>query len=598
MPFTVNDLIGERSAPETSSLDETVQHALTKMIEHDYSQIPVVDKDGFPLGMLTSDSIVRALNNFEVVQSELRVRDAMVPLGRTFGAHEDLFSLLPALQDAYAVLVVDRDEKLTGIVTNYDTAEYFRQRAENMMFVQDVEETIKSYINLAFTGPSGEIDDDARRGAIEEITPSNRDLRGPFVRALREWLKRYAEPTVTAPNGSAEAIFDEILYRQQEVKAFEKLTLGEYIELFLHKGRWERYQRAFPLKRDAIRTLLKAVLDTRNDLAHFRVDITPQQREALRFCKEWLQRYEVDVNRVFGLDRPVDGSSPTVTLATTATLSASGTAEPAPETLQGTPPEEDVQPDDSGYGRLAMHLQSLPSEVGRIELTFSEIEAIIQEPLPLLARSSRSFWANDPAGRPHIQQLLDMGWRVGTANMTVGIVYFVRIRERQRAYIDFYNALLTKLREAKPFPIWDVSPDGNNWIQIASIRNANSPLAAYGFAFTADRQFRVELYIDTGDFDKNKRLFDALYERKEHVENSLGASLSWERIDHARASRIAQYHASFITDSEKELANLRTWAVDAMIKFHTVMEEQVAFVLKAGVLEKEIAPPLAVEGTE
>ena len=52
-----------------------------------------------------------------------------------------------------------------------------------------------------------------------------------------------------------------------------------------------------------------------------------------------------------------------------------------------------------------------------------------------------------------------------------------------------------------------------------------------------------------------------------------------ERIDDKRASRIALYRAGAITDSEEDLAKLRKWAVDAMIRFQKVMEQYVSSVL-------------------
>ena len=45
----------------------------------------------------------------------------------------------------------------------------------------------------------------------------------------------------------------------------------------------------------------------------------------------------------------------------------------------------------------------------------------------------------------------------------------------------------------------------------------------------------VELYIDTGDKDENKQIYDALYAKRELVEKAFGASLDWQRLDDKRA---------------------------------------------------------------
>lgn len=48
----------------------------------------------------------------------------------------------------------------------------------------------------------------------------------------------------------------------------------------------------------------------------------------------------------------------------------------------------------------------------------------------------------------------------------------------------------------------------------------------------------LELYIDTQEKDENKRIFDFLLRKKQDIEKSFGAALSWERLDDKRACRI------------------------------------------------------------
>src|SRR5882762_10060697 len=132
MPFTVQDLIVGRSEPVTVSRDESVETALRLMIEGDYSQLPVIDRDGKAEGMITGDSIVRALNNFDLTIKEMRVFHAMTQVV-TYGPEDDLFGLLDDLKNVYAVVAVDNDKRVIGIVTSYDTTEYFRRRGEDMM---------------------------------------------------------------------------------------------------------------------------------------------------------------------------------------------------------------------------------------------------------------------------------------------------------------------------------------------------------------------------------------------------------------------------------------------------------------------------------
>lgn len=56
-----------------------------------------------------------------------------------FKLDDDPSSLQNRLLESYAALIVDDDEKLIGIVTNYDTAEYYRRRARNLMLIEEIE---------------------------------------------------------------------------------------------------------------------------------------------------------------------------------------------------------------------------------------------------------------------------------------------------------------------------------------------------------------------------------------------------------------------------------------------------------------------------
>src|SRR5690242_19931325 len=120
-------------------------------------------------GWSRARAILRALKNLGVGIDALRVNHAMVKAHK-YTSEDDLFDLLDDLRGTYAVLIVDGEGKLTGIVTSYDTTEYFRRQAEDMMFVADIESMLKSYIRAAFTLENGDIDQEALQEAIAEVT--------------------------------------------------------------------------------------------------------------------------------------------------------------------------------------------------------------------------------------------------------------------------------------------------------------------------------------------------------------------------------------------------------------------------------------------
>lgn len=152
MAYQVQQLIEGRGRPLSVKKDDMVSQALSTMIEHDFSQLPVIqEEDGssgidMPIGMITYEGILRGIRNFNANIDDLRVRDVMVQ-APVFSEEDDLFDILDRLKETNAVLITGfYADDLIGIVTSYDTAEYFRNRTEDLMRVEDIELMVKELI--------------------------------------------------------------------------------------------------------------------------------------------------------------------------------------------------------------------------------------------------------------------------------------------------------------------------------------------------------------------------------------------------------------------------------------------------------------------
>ena len=84
---------------------------------------------------------------------------------------------------------------------------------------------------------------------------------------------------------------------------------------------------------------------------------------------------------------------------------------------------------------------------------------------------------------------------------------------------------------------------------------------------------RVEIYIDTGDKDKNKKIFDFLFEKKDELETAFGAALEWRRLPDKRASRLyASFDGCALTDKETWNAGI-TWLAENMERFYSAFKK-------------------------
>ena len=79
----------------------------------------------------------------------------------------------------------------------------------------------------------------------------------------------------------------------------------------------------------------------------------------------------------------------------------------------------------------------------------------------------------------------------------------------------------------------NISPSKYHWI------GAGSGVSGISFNLVASKKYgRAELYIDKGNKEENKGIYDALYKLKDGIEKTFGGELVWERLDTKRASRI------------------------------------------------------------
>lgn len=575
MASIVQHLIPESQTPETlvtASEEMSLQDALERMIEYDFSQLPVVDNEFKLKGLVTSDSILKTVSYFKNTLEKIAVSHAAFK-PKTCRPDDDLSELLNGLRDASAIPIVDKSGNLVAIVTNYDTAEYYRQRAEDIMVAEDVETTLRDYIEFAYKDNEGNVDKDALRRAIEAITPSGTDFRNKFKQALCGYLGRSGQIPPQPDQPLIDTMFIQHLHQPIEIRAFEDLTLFEYIQLF--KNLWERYKAAFNhLEWDSIFRLLDEVRQTRNAIAHFR-EVTANQGKQLRYCASFLERhrptFEV-VSESGVIATVIDEADPMIPTNTSSDHQPLDNSE-----NYFAPIEEELGPNESRYAPLALWLQKQVEDgLDRVVLTFEQVEKIIEDKLPPTARQHRTWWANDSVGHTQSQQWLDVGWRVSNVNISEERVIFSQIDGRQRTYIEFFNTLLPKVKAIQSLQVEPaMNPQGRHWFTFKITSEEVQAPTWITFSFARKARFRVELYIETGDRTVNKQLFDKMYSQKADIEAEMGEPLSWERLNVKRGSRIALYrNGASITSSSEKLINLQDQTIETMIRFYEAVAKR------------------------
>ncbi|MFD3166301.1 DUF4268 domain-containing protein [Herpetosiphon sp. NSE202] len=523
MPFSVEQLLTDRHKPLSVRPTDKLVMAIDLMNEYDYSQLPVVDADSKPIGLVCSDTIVNALRQFQVSPNHLQVSDAMI---RAVTKHDnaELFDLLDALQNTYAVLIVNNKGELAGIVTSYDTTDYFRRQTQDLMFVQDIELMLRDFVSIHLSSSNEKNNTESSNGRIITNT-----------------------------------------------KAVEQMTFNEIIQIFLSKDIWAHYGNMFSLQSEAIQQLLDSVRKTRNKLMHLQ-EISYEQHEQLRFCKDWITRYHSQLATTTELTTP---GIPEIIVNPEIALPLL-VDEIEKHQLTTSVGEDEPQPNASRYDHLARWLRSQSRSTDRVQLSFVKVEKIIDSELPDSARKHRAWWAND--SHTHVQSMswLAADWRVSSINMDKELVTFSRIHDREQAYINFFSRLINELKQPDD-RFLEMSPNGSSWITVAKLKIQQRSIGMYNALFTRNGLFRLELYIDTEDKALNSALYEALQliyaPRITEINEKLGTPLEWDSMPGRRGVRIAVSHSGSITAKSDELEHVRSWGVKTMVLFYQIFAD-------------------------
>lgn len=389
MPYSIDHLLENQGNVVVIQKTDTITMALDLMIKHDFSQLPVVDENRLLLGMVTYESIMRAARSFDTKLDKLSIPDVMVTAPVHY-REDDLFDLLDELKVTNAVVIVEPERYVIGVVTSYDASRFLRNRTEDLMHVEDIEFVIKELIKRTYANKRLELSLDR----LEAATAN------PSAQRSRQ-------------SGS------------KNVKPFDELNLGDYINLLMSKDIWKFCAPILKVEKESLYELLVRIRQTRNDLAHFRSEIAPRSRDELKYCANWLrsryQEYEKAQGGSFIDALLKQHEQKEITHATQEeAVIYTITVENDKKSKEGQPPSR------SRYAALANWLAGQKAE--QVLLTFKQIERLIRSPLPDSALQLRAWWANDRVRHTHSILWLEAGWKVVYVDLDEGQVIFARTK--------------------------------------------------------------------------------------------------------------------------------------------------------------------------
>ncbi|MFX1677826.1 CBS domain-containing protein [Mitsuaria sp. CC2] len=179
--FRIGRLLAANTVPLYVAPDCTLQEAVTLMLRHDFSQLPVMSSERDVKGVVSWKSIGPTL----ALSAEApagTVREHMKP-HLEVDADASLFSVIPTIIENSYVLVRGLDRKIQGIVTSTDLSLQFKQLSEPFLLLGEIENHIRKLIDGRFDADElGSVKDNAD---TERIIANVADLTfGEYVALL------------------------------------------------------------------------------------------------------------------------------------------------------------------------------------------------------------------------------------------------------------------------------------------------------------------------------------------------------------------------------------------------------------------------------
>lgn len=246
MPPTVREVIGNRGLVSVKA-DMTVREAIRLMVAGDYSQLPVLNGHGHVLGLFTERRLTQEVHQGTVSAiMDQPVRHFIDAPAKVVGPWRSIYDVASLLTETYAVVVIE-DSQAIGIVTDYDIATFLVGWSRGISLVEDIEKRLRSY--------------------IEHILPTNEARDAAIYQVIGHDRRDKTKPA----------------------KPYDELTLYEYKQLIISDEYWPRFE-PYLGPRDLLIGYIEIARPIRNQIAHFRGTLTPDQLAALRNVHSWLER--------------------------------------------------------------------------------------------------------------------------------------------------------------------------------------------------------------------------------------------------------------------------------------------------------------------
>jgi CBS domain-containing protein len=244
----VNSLLPEGQALLTVEHTMPAADALRLMLRNNFSQVPVIS-GGRILGGFSFRSFSRGLLEMREERTDplgLPV-DEFIERFTIVDVTAELNSIFDGL-DADSAVLVGRPDALIGIITGVDALHYLYELAERFVRLQEIEQAIRALIERAVTD--------------EQLVECIGRSLGQLYTGREDRMPR----TVI------------------------EMSFAEYRSVITDGRNWPLFEPLLGTERNRVGARLDRINDLRNDVFHFRRELTREDKQELTATRDWFLR--------------------------------------------------------------------------------------------------------------------------------------------------------------------------------------------------------------------------------------------------------------------------------------------------------------------
>ncbi len=239
----LNRVLPENQRITTIGSTASVNQALLMMKKSGFSQLPVVEGESV-LGVFSYRSLALGILQLGKVKSEigdLPVEEFVekLPYARVTDEFNAIFDWL----DRNDAVLIGEPDRLQGIVTAIDVLRYLYGVASPFVLIAEIEISLRALISLA----------------VDEALLVDC--------AKRTLASKYGENRIPL--------------------TLSHMEFNDYVQLLGHGDNWKYFAPVFGGMRETLRAKLEDIRDLRNDIFHFKREITWEDHERLAQHRDW-----------------------------------------------------------------------------------------------------------------------------------------------------------------------------------------------------------------------------------------------------------------------------------------------------------------------